>query len=87
MISLEPSKIRLIRTSRSCCSAGTARSPRAASDSAVSKPRPPRICTSSSAMSQAISLAQSFASAASIRMSVSPASASAQDSSTTDSIA
>ena len=26
MISLEPSKIRLIRTSRSCCSAGTARS-------------------------------------------------------------
>ena len=33
MISLEPSKIRLIRTSRSCCSAGTARSPRARSDS------------------------------------------------------
>ena len=29
MISVEPSKIRLIRTSRSSCSAGTARSPRA----------------------------------------------------------
>ena len=36
MISVEPSKIRLIRRSRSICSAGTARSPRAASESAVS---------------------------------------------------
>ena len=55
MISVEPSKIRLIRRSRSICSAGTARSPRAASESAVSKPRPPRICTSSSAIRQAVS--------------------------------
>ena len=34
MISLEPSKMRLIRRSRSSCSAGTARSPRAASEAA-----------------------------------------------------
>ena len=48
MISEEPSKMRLILESRSICSAGTPRSPRAASDSAVSKPRPPLIWTSSS---------------------------------------
>ncbi len=40
------------------------------SESAVSYPRPPRTCTSSSAISQAISLAHSLASAASIRMSL-----------------
>jgi hypothetical protein len=36
MISLEPSKMRLMRMSRSVCSAGTGFSPRARNDSAVS---------------------------------------------------
>ena len=45
-ISVEPSKIRLIRRSRRSCSAGTGRSPRAASDSARSNPRPPRTAPS-----------------------------------------
>jgi len=36
MISDDPSKIRLMRMSRSICSAGTPRSPRAAMDAAVS---------------------------------------------------
>jgi hypothetical protein len=36
MISDDPSKIRLMRMSRSICSAGTPRSPRAARDAAVS---------------------------------------------------
>ena len=36
MISLEPSKMRLIRMSRIICSAGMGFSPRAASDAAVS---------------------------------------------------
>src|SRR3954449_11881104 len=42
MISVEPSKMRLMRMSRSACSAGTGFSPRARQDSAVSYPRPPR---------------------------------------------
>ena len=36
MISVDPSKMRLMRMSRSICSAGTGFSPRRASDSAVS---------------------------------------------------
>ncbi|COW52138.1 Uncharacterised protein [Mycobacterium tuberculosis] len=75
MISLDPSKIRLIRRSRTICSTGTARSPRAARDSAVSYPRPPRICSNSSPTRQAISLDHNLASAASIRMSLRPSSA------------
>ena len=87
MISVEPSKIRLIRMSRSTCSAATARSPRAASDAAVSNPRPPRICTSSSAICHAISEAHILASAASMRMSLRSSSASIPDRSTTASSA
>ncbi len=83
MISEEPSKIRLIRMSRSICSAGTGFSPRAASDAAVSYPRPPRIWIISSTTFQAISEVYSFASAPSIRMSVRSSSAIWLDSSTT----
>lgn len=83
MISVEPSKIRLIRMSRSICSAGTARSPRAASEAAVSKPRPPRIWTSSSEISQPISEPYSLASAASMRMSLRLSSAICEERSTT----
>ncbi len=39
MISVEPSKIRLMRMSRNCCSAGTARSPRAAPGGALREPQ------------------------------------------------
>ena len=69
MISVEPSKIRLIRMSRSACSAGTGFSPRALSDAAVSYPRPPRTWISSSSTFHPISEPYSLASAASIRMS------------------
>ncbi len=67
--------MRLMRRSRRICSAGTPRSPRARRDSAVSKPRPPRIWTSSSAISQAISEAYSLARAPSMRMSLRSSSA------------
>ena len=87
MISDEPSKIRQIRRSRRICSAGTGFSPRAWSEAAVSKPRPPRIWTISSATCQAISEQYSLASAASMRMSCSSASARRLDSSTTASCA
>ena len=83
MISDDPSKIREMRRSRSICSAGMGRSPRARSDSAVSKPRPPRIWTISSATSHAISRQYSLASAASMRMSLRSSSASRLESSTT----
>ncbi|MDI2022259.1 hypothetical protein PJL18_02792 [Paenarthrobacter nicotinovorans] len=87
MISLEPSKILLMRRSRRSCSAGTARSPRASRESAVSKPRPPRICTSSSAILQLNSVDHSLASAASMRTSFWPASAISAESSNTASSA
>ena len=83
MISDDPSKVRLMRRSRSTCSALTGFSPRALREAAVSKPRPPRIWTSSSAASQAISEVKSLASAASMRMSRSWASAISAQTSTT----
>ena len=61
-------KIRQIRRSRRICSAGTGFSPRAWSEAAVSKPRPPRIWTISSATCQAISEQYSLANAASMRL-------------------
>ena len=85
MISVEPSKIRLIRRSRRICSAGMPFSPRARSDSAVSYPRPPRIWISSSAICHAFSEANSLISPASIRMSLRSSSASRQHRSISDS--
>ena len=87
MISLEPSKIRLMRLSRIARSMGNGFSPRARSESAVSYPRPPRICSASSTLRHASSVLNIFAIAASRRMSVPPRSYNAVDSSATDSIA
>ena len=68
-------------------STGTGVSPRARSESAVSYPRPPRICTVSSMMRQPASELYSLAIAASRRMSYPPRSAIAPHSSATASIA
>ena len=76
MISLEPSKMRFTRMSRIACSTGTGFSPLAFSDSAVSYPRPPRTCMSSSITFQASSEPYTLHSAASMRMSLRLSSAS-----------
>src|SRR6476620_10744785 len=87
MISDDPSKIRLMRASRIARSTGMPASPRPRSESAVSYPRPPRICSVSSTIRQPISVFHIFAMAASSRMSLFPRSASATVSSATASIA
>ena len=69
MISDDPSKIRLMRKSRIARSTGIGSSPRRASDSAISYPRPPRICSVSSMILQPASVLYIFAIAASSRMS------------------
>ncbi|PYO94312.1 MAG: hypothetical protein DMD62_06265 [Gemmatimonadetes bacterium] len=69
MISDDPSKIRLMRKSRMMRSTGTGASPRARRESAVSYPRPPRICRVSSMICQPASELYSLAMAASSRMS------------------
>ncbi len=87
LISLVPSKMRLMRESRSMRSTPVAGSPRAASERSVSKPRPPRTWRAASTCSQPRLVFHSLAAAASRRMSTPWRSARAPTSSATDSIA